>query len=76
MKTIPAELSAKIDEIKSWMVVPGDQEKVAAKARTCRETVNRVLNKRAFSDKVIEAGIEVMNENKRRFEISASMRVA
>jgi hypothetical protein len=67
MKNLPAELEAKIDEIHSWMF-EGDQDKVAAKARKSREWVNKVLNKRAFNAQILEAAIEVMNENKQRFE--------
>jgi hypothetical protein len=76
MKPLPEELTAKIDEIKSWLLVPGDQDKVAAKSRKCREYVNKVLNKKAFNAEVIAAGVEVMNENKRLFEIKPTMKIA
>lgn len=74
MKPLPSELEAKIDEVKSWMF-DGDQDKVASKSRKSRVWVNKVLNKKAFNAQILEAGIEVMNENKRRFEINV-MKVA
>ena len=75
MRTLPPELEAKIDEVKSWML-DGDQDKVAARSRKSREWVNKVLNKKAFNASILEAGIEVMNENKARFECSPKMKVA
>jgi hypothetical protein len=75
MKPLPAELEAKIDETKSWLF-DGDQDKVAARCRKSRVFVNRVFNKRAFSTQVLAAGIEVMNENKVKFEIQPSMKIA
>ena len=58
MRTLPADLEAKIDEVKLWML-EGDQDKVAAKSRKSREWVCKVLNKRAFNASILEAGIEV-----------------
>jgi hypothetical protein len=76
MKAIPAELDAKIDEIKSWML-DGDQKEVAKRARTFETRVSQILNKRIAPDKkVLDFAIEVMNENKARFEIKPSMKVA
>lgn len=75
MKSIPAELEAKIDEVHSWLF-EGDQDRVAAKARKSRVYVNRVLNKRAFNMQVLEAGIEIMNKNKIALEIKPTMKVA
>lgn len=76
MKTLPAELEAKIDEIRSWMF-EGDQKKVANKSGKDEPFVSRVLNKKTGPNKkVLDAGIEVMNENKVRFEIKPSMKVA
>jgi hypothetical protein len=76
MRTIPAELEAKIDEIKSWML-DGDQKEVAKRARTFETRVSQILNKRIAPDKkVLDFAIEVMNENKARFEIKPSMKVA
>lgn len=68
MKPIPPELEAKIDEIKSWMMA-GDQKEVAKRARTFETYVSQVLSKRvAPNKKVLEYAIQVMNENKARFE--------
>jgi hypothetical protein len=74
MKPLPKELDEKITEIHSWMF-DGDQDRVAAKARKSREWVSKVLNKKAFNAQIIEAAIEVMNENKARMEIK-TMRIA
>lgn len=68
MRQIPAELDAKIDEIKSWLF-DGDQQKIAKRAQRREETVSRALNKKQFSPIVIEVAAEVMHENKRLFEI-------
>lgn len=68
MKPLPAELDAKIDEIKSWLF-DGDQQKIAKRAQKTEQTVSRALNKKHFSPIVIEVAAEVMNENKRLFEI-------
>jgi hypothetical protein len=69
MKKIPPELEAKIDEVRSWML-EGDQGEVARRARVDKTRVSKVLNKRiAPTKRVLEAAIEVMNENKARFEI-------
>jgi hypothetical protein len=68
MKPLPAELEAKIDEIRSWMF-GGYQRVVAQRAGTTEGVVSLMLNKkRTPSDKVIEAGLEVMNERKAKFE--------
>lgn len=75
MITLPIELEQKIDEAKSWLF-EGDQEKVAIKCRKSREWVNKVMNKKAFNAQIVESAIEVMNENKAKFQISASMKVA
>lgn len=75
MRTLPKELEAKLDEVKSWML-DGDQDRVAAKARKSRVYVNRVLNKHVFNAQILEAGIEVMNENKARFQINTTMKIA
>lgn len=75
MKTIPVELEAKIDEVAAWMF-EGDRDKVAARSRKSREWVSKVLNKHAFNAQVLEAAIEVMNENKSRFECKPKMQVA
>lgn len=74
MKPLPPELEAKIDEVKSWMF-DGDQDRVAAKSRKSREWVNKVLNKHTFNAQILEAAIEVMNENKARFECGPEVRV-
>jgi hypothetical protein len=75
MRTLPVELEAKIDEVKTWML-DGDQERVAAMSRKSREWVCKVLNKKAFNAVILDAAIKVMNENKARFEIKNNMRVA
>jgi hypothetical protein len=69
MRPLPPELSAKIDEIKSWLF-EGDQHEVARRSRKSRVWVNKVLNKKAFNAKIVEVAIQVMNENKARFEIN------
>lgn len=75
MRALAPELEAKIDEVKLWML-EGDQDRVAAKSRKSREWVNKVLNKHAFNAQILEAAIEVMNENKARFECSPKMKIA
>ena len=74
-RTLPTELEAKIDEVHKWMF-EGDQDRVAAKSRKSREWVNKVLNKKAFNAQILEAAIEVMNENKARFQIQPNMKIA
>ncbi|MBT1698256.1 hypothetical protein KK083_15290 [Fulvivirgaceae bacterium PWU4] len=66
MKSLPPQLEARIDEVKSWLF-DGDQDKVASKSRKSRAWVNKVLNKKAFNAQILVAAIEVMNENKARF---------
>jgi transcriptional regulator with XRE-family HTH domain len=76
MKSIPAELEAKLDEIKSWMF-NGDQDEVAKRAGVKKQNVSAQLNKKQVpSKKVLDAAIEVMNENKARFEIRETMKIA
>jgi hypothetical protein len=75
MKPIPAELEAKIDEAKSWMFA-GDQMEVARRSRKSEEWVSKVMNKHAFNEDIVVAAIEVMNENKAKFEIKAEMKIA
>ena len=70
MKSLPPELPAKIDEIKLWMF-EGDQKEVDRRAKTFETRVSQVLNKRIAPNKtVLEKAIEVMNENRVRFQIS------
>ena len=77
MKPLPPELDAKIDEIKSWMIFSGDQDEVARRAKTWKTRVSQILNKRIAPDKkVIAAAIEVMNENKARFECQPKLKLA
>jgi hypothetical protein len=73
--TMPEELSNKIDEARSWMF-EGDFNRVASISRKSRVYVSKVMNKRAFNTSILEAAIKVMNENKRRFEIEPSMKIA
>lgn len=76
MKPIPTELEAKIDEVHSWMF-DGDLERVARLSRKSKDWVCKVLLKRVTPNlAVIEAGVQVMNENKARLEISAQMKAA
>ena len=76
MKPLPTELEAKIDEIHSWMF-DGDLDKVAKICRKSRGWVSKVLNKKVTPNmEVIEAGIQVMNENKIKLEIRPTMQIA
>jgi|GraSoiStandDraft_46_1057282.scaffolds.fasta_scaffold702512_3 hypothetical protein len=76
MKAIPAELEAKIIEVKSWMM-DGDQNEVAKRAGVPKSWVSDVLNRKKYpTGKILDAAIKVMNENKRRFEINQSMKIA
>lgn len=75
MKQLSPDLEAKIDEIKMWMF-EGDQDRVAAKSRKSREWVSKVLNKHAFNPTIVECAIEVMNENKARFECNHKLKIA
>lgn len=71
MKPLPPELEAKINEIKSWMIFDGDQNRVAKKAGLSKQRVSAMFNNRATPNKrMIEAGVEVMNENKATCEVS------
>lgn len=67
-RKLPPELEAKIDEAKSWLF-DGDQDKVAIKSRKSREWVNKVMNKKAFNAEIVAAAIQVMEENKAKFDI-------
>lgn len=71
LKPLPPELEAKIDEVKQWMF-DGDQARVAKKSKKTREWVNKVLNKHAFNAQILKAAIDVMNDNKAKFEIKGS----
>lgn len=75
LKTFPIELEQKIEEVNSWMFY-GDKGKVAKRSCKSLEYVGMVLSKKAFNAQVIECAIEVMNENKARFEITPKMQVA
>lgn len=76
MRALPQDLEAKIDEIKGWMFY-GDQALVAKKARTWETRVSEVLNKkRAPSKQILDAAVEVMNENKARFECTPKLKIA
>lgn len=76
MKPLPTELDAKIDEIKLWMF-EADQNEVARRAKVDKTRVSKVLNKRiAPTKKVLDAAIEVMEENKARFHCSPKMKIA
>ncbi len=75
MRAIPAELEAKIDEVHSWML-DGDLDKIKNMTRKSKEYVCKVLRKKAFNPDVVIAGIQVMNENKAKFEISQTMKIA
>jgi hypothetical protein len=78
MKPLPKELDELIDEIHCWMF-SGDQKEVAKRARVAESRVSEILNKRiAPNKKVLDAGVEVMNENKARFQvpIKPAMKVA
>lgn len=75
MKQLPIELEAKIDEINLWMF-EGDRDRVAAASRKSREWVSKVLHKKAFNSQILEAAINIMNENKSRFECAPKMKIA
>lgn len=76
MKPLPTELEAKIDEVHSWLFY-GDVKEVAKRSRTWATRVSAMLNKRQpMNKRVLEAAIEVMNENKARFECDAKMKIA
>lgn len=76
MKQIPTELSAKIDEVHSWMF-EGDLDRVAKLSRKSKEWVCKVLRKKVDPNmEIIEAGIQVMNENKMKLEIRPTMQIA
>jgi len=73
--TIPAELKEKLNEINSWLFY-GDKQEVAKRSGMTPTYVGMVLKGDAFNKTVIEKAIEVMNENKVRFEIKPKMEVA
>ena len=71
-KPIAPELEAKIDEVRRWMM-EGDQKEVARRSGTWESRVSEILNKKRTPHKLIlEKAIEVMNENKARFEIQSN----
>lgn len=71
-RPIAPELEAKIDEIRHWML-EGDQKEVARRAGTWESRVSEILNKKRPPHKtILEKAIEVMNENKARFEVQTS----
>lgn len=74
-KTIPTELGEKINEIDSWLFY-GDKAVVASRSGKSKTYVGMVFAKKAFCREVIDAGIEVMNENKARFEIKPKLKIA
>lgn len=76
MKALSPELEAKIDEVNGWMFY-GDQKLVAKKSRMPESRVSEVLNKKRSPNKqILDAAIEVMNENKARFEIQPKLKIA
>lgn len=78
MKAIPTELQEKLAEVRSWLF-DGDQKEVAKRSRSGEGHVSRVLNGKMNPNKrILDAAIEVMNENKSRFEIGVNppMKVA
>jgi hypothetical protein len=76
VRDIPEELHTKVIEIKSWLF-HGDVKEVAKRSSTPRQTVSSMMNLKATpSKRVLECAIEVMNENKARFEIKPKMKVA
>lgn len=75
--SIPDELKDKVKEVRSWMIIDGDMDRVAAKARKSRRWVQAVLNGHTFNAQIVEAGIEVMEENRARFQCNKSnLRIA
>ena len=76
MRTMSPELEAKIDEIKTWMFY-GDAKEVAKRSQEWGTRVSEVLNKKRVPNKrILDAAIEIMNENKARFECGKTMKVA
>jgi hypothetical protein len=75
LKTFPTELEHKLTEINEWMFY-GDKGKVAKRSRKTLEYVGKVLSKKAFNRHIIECAIEVMEENKARFQITPRMKIA
>jgi transcriptional regulator with XRE-family HTH domain len=76
MRPLAPELEAKIDEVNGWLFY-GDGKEVARRARVQKSRVSEVLNKkRTPSKKILDAAIEIMNENKARFEITPKMKIA
>lgn len=76
MKALTPELEAKITEARAWLFY-GDVKEVAKRARTKPTRVSAMLNKkRSINKRVLDAAIEVMNENKLRFEIQPKMHIA
>lgn len=74
---LPTELNAKIDEIRSWMFLTGSQQRVAKAARISEGYVSQILNgDKKPTPKFMAAAVQVMNENKARFEIGSTMKIA
>lgn len=68
MRPLPPELEAKIDEIKAWLFY-GDVKELAKRARIKGPAVSAMLNKKVFpSKRMLDYAIDLMNENKARFE--------
>lgn len=73
--TIPTELQQKVIEANQWLFY-GDKKKVAKLANKNEKYTIEVIQAvmrgdgRKFNREIIECAIEVMNENKARFQIS------
>lgn len=81
VNTIPTELQQKVIEANQWLFY-GDKKEVAKRARKSEKYTIMVLKAvmngdgSKFNREIIECAIEVMNENKARFEITPTMKVA
>jgi tRNA U38,U39,U40 pseudouridine synthase TruA len=76
MKALAPELESKIDEINGWLF-HADQKEISKRSRRDEPWVSRVLNKKLPPDKrILDAAIEVMNENKARFECGHKLKLA
>jgi hypothetical protein len=74
-KEIPQELATKLKEIDSWLFY-GDKKKVAKRVGKRADYVGKVIAGELINPQIIDVAIEVMNENKARFEIKPKMKVA
>jgi hypothetical protein len=75
MKTKPQEFINKLSEVNSWLFY-GDVAKVVKRSGKSLTYVSRVLAGKHHNETIIQCAIEVMEENKVKFNCAQPMKVA